>query len=228
MLMPLRRAIKPYLQPWQTEDYRGIGVVYKRCLDGGGRTFGQEYISFLRAHGAPRHERVFEWCAGPAFIGFSLLANDLCKTLCLADINPWAVEACRRTIRANRLDDRVTVYHSNNLNSIPESEKWDLVVGNPPHFVDERFGKLRAHDPDWSIHRAFYEQLPPHLAPNGFALIQENNSGSTPQDFRSMIERTGLDLVYLSDHQPARAPGNKMYFMGSVRVGDRRPSWLPA
>ena len=45
---------------------------------------------------------VYEWCAGPAFIGFSLLGHGLAETLCLADINPEAVEACRRTIADNR------------------------------------------------------------------------------------------------------------------------------
>ncbi|MGZ9104358.1 MAG: hypothetical protein ACXW3M_00750, partial [Rhodoplanes sp.] len=57
----------------------------------------------------------------PGFIGFSLLAHDLCETLCVADINPEAVAACRRTVEANRLSDRVSVYQSDNLKDIPAS-----------------------------------------------------------------------------------------------------------
>jgi 16S rRNA G1207 methylase RsmC len=60
------------------------------------------------------------------------MANGFCKTLCLADINPEAVEACRRTVADNRLEARVSVYASNNLRDIPDGEKWDLVVSNPP------------------------------------------------------------------------------------------------
>ena len=52
--------------------------------------------------------RAFEWCAGPRFIGFSLLGHGLCDTLCLADINPEAVSACERTIADNALTDRVS------------------------------------------------------------------------------------------------------------------------
>jgi hypothetical protein len=46
---------------------------------------------------------------------FSLLGHGLAETLCLADINPEAVEACRRTIASNGLGDRAAVYHSDNL-----------------------------------------------------------------------------------------------------------------
>jgi tRNA1(Val) A37 N6-methylase TrmN6 len=85
----------------------------------------------------PRQSRVFEWCAGPGFIGFALLGYGFCDTLCLAD-----VKACRLTVTQNGLAERVTVYHSDNLDGIPPSERWDLVVGNPPHFVDVSPGEL--------------------------------------------------------------------------------------
>src|SRR5437667_12662895 len=111
----------------------------------------------------PKQARTFEWCAGPGFIGFSLLGAGLTETLCLADINPEAVAACRRTIADNALAARVNVYQSDNLASVPSSEQWDLVVGNPPHYPDEFAGNLRAHDPDWRIHRAFFAQVNAHL-----------------------------------------------------------------
>ena len=82
----------------------------------------------------------FSGARGPGFIGFALLGYGFCDTLCLADINPEAVDACRRTVIQNRLAERVAVYHSDNLDGIPASEQWDLVVGNPPHFVD-RFAR---------------------------------------------------------------------------------------
>ena len=80
-----------------------------------------------------RQERTFEWCAGPGFIGFSLLGHGLTDTLCLADVNPAAVDACNETIRRNGLEGRVDVYVSDGLAAIPASERWNLVVGNPPH-----------------------------------------------------------------------------------------------
>ena len=87
---------------YRTANYAGVNVSYKSHLDGGGSTFGQEFIPVLRARGMPKQHRAFEWCAGPGFIGFSLLAHGLCETLCLADVNPEAVAACRRTVSLNK------------------------------------------------------------------------------------------------------------------------------
>lgn len=110
----------------------GTRVSYKNHLDGGGRCFGQDFIPLLQSLGLPRQPRAFEWCAGPGFIGFSLLGHGLCETLCLADINPESESACERTSADNALSDRVSVYCSDNLRDIPKSEQWDLVVSNPP------------------------------------------------------------------------------------------------
>ena len=158
-------------------------VSYKQHLDGGGSTFGQDFVPLLRDRGMPKVARAFEWCAGPGFIGFSLLAQGLCETLCLADVNPEAVAACRRSVARNRLEAKVAVYLSDNLEDIPASEQWDLVVSNPPHFIDSGIGHLRYHDPDWRVHRGFFGTVARHLKPGGVVVLQENNAGSTPDTF---------------------------------------------
>src|SRR5262249_42140313 len=137
MKRALRRwylKIKPAvsrLWPYRQTFY-GIHVNYGQHLDGGGSIFGRNFITYLRSRGMPRQARTFEWCAGPGFIGFSLLGAGLTETLCLADINPQAVAACRRSVKDNALAGRVSVYHSDNLANIPQSEKWDLLLGVPP------------------------------------------------------------------------------------------------
>ena len=117
---------------FETAILGGIEVVYTEELDGGGGRYGQDYIDFVTTRLGPRG-RAFEWCAGPGLIGFSLLGHGLCETLCLADVNPAAVEACEETVRRNGLEDVVDVYLSDGLDDIPAHERWDLVVGNPPH-----------------------------------------------------------------------------------------------
>src|SRR5262245_48283312 len=118
---------------WLKKNIGGIDISYLPHLDGGGGGFGQKFIPFLKNRNMPTQESVFEWCCGPGFIGFSLLGNCLCETLCLADINGEAIEACANTLRDNDLGGRVSTYISDNLKSIPYTEKWDLVVANPPH-----------------------------------------------------------------------------------------------
>jgi hypothetical protein len=224
-----RRRIKPLtrrLQPWRTARFGGIRVHYKRHLDGGGSYFGQDFIPFLTGRAMPKQKRAFEWCAGPGFIGFSLLGHGLCETLCLADINGAAVAACRRTIDDNKLADRVAVYESDNLKNIPGSERWNLVVANPPHFDDFDFEyELRAHDPGWRIHREFLASVGPFLTPDGVIVLQENNHGSTADDFRGMIEASGLQIVFVDGCAPQRTPDHRFYYIGIMRKGAPAPAW---
>ncbi|MBC8178916.1 MAG: methyltransferase [Deltaproteobacteria bacterium] len=179
-------------------EFQGIKVYYTNKLDGGGADFGQDYIDFIGGNFPPQ-KRVFEWCSGPGFIGFSLLAHGLCKTLCLADINPLAIEACSKTVRLNNLESKVTVYLSDNLKNIPPSEKWDLVVGNPPHFkrvcTKKRSPEIIFLDKDWALHREFYKDVGKFLKQNGTLVIQENALRSRVESFREMIESNGLSIV---------------------------------
>jgi methylase of polypeptide subunit release factors len=172
----------------------------------------------------PKQKRVFEWCSGPGFIGFSMLGNDLCETLCLSDINPAAVSSCQQTVRVNKLGDRVSVYQSDNLENIPGSEMWNLIVSNPPHFVDQYEGDIRAHDPEWQIHKNFFETVSKHLAEDGMIVLQENNRGSTVETFRSMIEQSGHEIFFTHGDYATLTKESSFYFIGIGRRG-RRPAW---
>jgi tRNA1(Val) A37 N6-methylase TrmN6 len=220
------RRVQRALQPWRYVTYGDVRVHYKRYLDGGGSAFGQDYIPFLHDRGMPRQARIFEWCAGPGFIGFSLLGFGLCDTLCLADINPDAVRACQRTIKENGLEERVAVYLSDNLDDIPPSECWDLVVGNPPHFDWAQTGEARFGDRAWNIHRRFFQTAGRFLKPGGVILIQENNHGSTVETFRQMIEEAGLSIVLIHNCEPRITPYTRIYYIGIMRTGEAPPRWL--
>jgi methylase of polypeptide subunit release factors len=214
-----------HLKPWRQITLAGVNVHYKTHLDGGGSTFGQNFYPFLKGRGMPKQARIFEWCAGPGFIGFSLLGHGVAETVCLADINDLAVAACRRTIADNRLANCVSVYHSDNLKGIPESERWDLVVSNPPHYADAHSGELRSFDRDWHIHREFFGNVRRFIKPGGVIVLQENNQGSTVETFRGMIEEAGLRIVFTHDALPERTPGYQFYYIGIIRAGDASPVW---
>lgn len=185
-------------------EYENIQVFYTPELDGGGTTFGQAYIPFVRDHFGPVG-RVFEWCAGPAYIGFSLLAHGLCEYLDLADMNPRAVEAARATVQHNRLQDRVSVHLSDSIDKLPEDCRWDLVVGNPPHInhhepIPERDQPPLIYlDTGWAVHRRFYATVGQRLRPNGSIVILENSKYSQLDDFVPMIEQGGLCVVGVHD-----------------------------
>jgi predicted RNA methylase len=221
----LIRPVARWARPSRRISFAGIDISYRSELDGGGTDFGQEFIPFLRSRGMPRQKRAFEWCCGPGFIGFSMLGNGLCETLCLSDINPAAVNSCQNTVRANQLGDRVSVYQSDNLKHIPPSERWNLVVSNPPHFVDQYEGDIRAHDPDWRIHKEFFETVSGHLAEDGVIVLQENNRGSTVETFRSMIEHSGFDILFTHGDYPTLTKESSFYFIGIVQRQWPKPAW---
>ena len=183
-------------------------VAFTGDLIGGGTTMGQAFIPFVQENFG-KVDRVFEWCAGPGFIGFSLLAHDLCDSLTLADKEPAAVEAAMTSVHVNRLARAVSVYRSDCLDDIPAHESWDLVVANPPHIHVDNV----PHDPpglpsriyldiNWSTHRRFYSQVASFLRPEASVVLIEDARHSSPSDFKPMIEEVGLQWVGNFDAKP--------------------------
>jgi len=213
---------------YKIAKYRDIDVYYSDDLDGGGSSFGQCYIPVVEKMFG-KVGRVFEFCGGPGFIGFSLLANGLCESLCLADVNPHAIRAVEKTIEKNNLQGKVSVYLSDGLNAIPDNEKWDLIVSNPPHFQDDYQESLRHFDRDWEIHRGFYSHISTFLNPGGSILIQENFEGSDQHSFDEMITNNELiKCASFMGSEPyrknyidtyyfllSRLPSEKKYFLES-------------
>ncbi|WP_330328290.1 methyltransferase [Streptomyces sp. NBC_00536] len=183
-------------------QYGSIAVSYTAELDGGGNTFGRAYVPFVEEHFG-RVENLFEWCAGPGFIGFSLLAAGCCDALHLGDVNPAARAAVERTARENDLADRVRFHLSAGFSGVPADSRWDLMVGNPPHVnaaapaseYQHAHSPLIWQDEDWGIHRNFYADAPRFLRPGGSVVIQENHRFSTPGDFTPMVKESGLEIV---------------------------------
>ena len=54
-------------------DCAGIHVAHHETLDGGGPRTWPGYVEQVRARIGPV-EHAFEWCAGPGYIGFALIA----------------------------------------------------------------------------------------------------------------------------------------------------------
>lgn len=184
--------------------YNDIEVAYKENLHGGGIRFGQQFIPVIKEKfGHVGH--IFEFCAGPGFIGFSLLANKLCDKLTLADVNPEAVRVCNETIKANNLESVVSVYLSDCLDNIPETEKWDLVVGNPPHVfchTEEEYKKdITLYDPNFNIHKKFYHDIHKFLKSTGSILLQEHTESTSIGDFKEMIEKNGLKIIEIFKYE---------------------------
>ena len=128
----LRKLLGPGKRIAPVVPYNGLVVLDRPDLYGEGIYYEPDFWRTLALLGLKPCERVFEFCAGPGYIAYSLLAHGFCQELTLADVNPAAVEVARQTARLNGVEHLVNIYLSDGLKQIPEKEKWDLVVGNPP------------------------------------------------------------------------------------------------
>jgi hypothetical protein len=233
----LRRLFNRWWTFRDLQVYRGFG------LDGGGSRLAAPFVEFIEsAYRGRKFRRAYEWCAGPGYIGFALLAAGICDELVLADINPKAIRAEEKTIRRNGLDSRVRTYLGAGVAALPDDLRFDLVVGNPPNYYclnprHPQFAQwkddLRPNDPEWRIHREFYAGIGRHLEPDGVVLISEISPSAkevyfpeSPEpydlrdrpaidDFREMIAAGGL--TYVDTRVYLQGPGVTAEIMTSCR-----------
>jgi methylase of polypeptide subunit release factors len=183
-----------------TTGFNQYRVQHDSWMDGGGTWFGQEYTDAIR-HRYPGRvfECCYEWCSGPAFIGFGILDHGLCNSLTVSDIYPDAIERVKETAKLHQLSN-VSAYATGKIAGLPEHEKFDLVVSNPPHFLecpgDDNYQRI-AVDKDWAAHREFFANIGQHLLPDGVILLQENQAGSLnrEKDFEQYILAAGLEIT---------------------------------
>lgn len=174
-------------------------VTYDSTEDGGGTWFGQEYVHELQRYNR-QFRRCLEWCSGPGFIGFALLAHDICQDLTLMDRNTSSAASVADTVRQNQCGHRARFYNLDRVASLPSDEKFDLVVANPPHYLlcpgNDNYQRI-AVDPDWQAHKEFYASIGGYLTPDAVILLQENQAGSLkgPAEFYTMIERHSLKVT---------------------------------
>ena len=185
-----------------TFDANGIHVHYDSWMDGGGTWFGQEYVDVIRTRYSNRiFNRCYEWCSGPGYIGFGILGAKLAQVLTLSDRYESAiVDAVSATVKFNQLSDCVSAYVGSSLSVLPKHEQFDLVVANPPHYLecpgDDNYQRI-AVDINWQAHQDFFAHIGQHLTDNGIILLQENQAGSLNgvEDFRPFIESNNLKIT---------------------------------
>lgn len=183
-----------------TTGLNKINVFYYPWLDGGGRFVAKEFHRIIHTRYRDRKfDKCLEWCAGPGFIGFELLDNNICQKLCLTESYDPSVVCADLTIKKNQLEDRVTTYLLKDLSLLPIKEQFDLVVANPPHHsrvaaTDYTTNRLSV-DYEWKAHINFFNNIKKHLTDDGVILLFESTKGSTVDTFSNTIEHAGLKIT---------------------------------
>lgn len=100
------------------------------------------------------------------------------------DINLISVQCAKENAILNKVDDKITFYHSDLFSCIRKDKKYNLIIANLP-FVDfdscNGLIDLALYDNNYSIHKKFFQQACKHLTKNGKILLPHANlqSGRT-------------------------------------------------
>lgn len=119
-----------------------FAVYYNDDIALHGTTIGQDFAAIIRwMYPGRRFDHCLDWCAGAGFIGFRLANDGICDKVSFVDLSELCIAACRWTIDHSNFDrDRFNLYLSDTISSIPHTEQFDLVVGNPSLHRPELFG----------------------------------------------------------------------------------------
>ena len=150
--------------------------------------------------------KILDICCGVGLVGLTIyqgLKNekDVIKELVLADINIFNINSINKTLPYNQMNhligDTIRVYLSDGLKGIPTSEKFDIIVSNPPHYFEKSFDnsevqltptRLGTNDAGWNFHKSFYEIAHNYLTDKGEIWLLENGYAAKEKDLLPFIE----------------------------------------
>ena len=187
----------------KTRLYDNLELLYYTNCSAGGENHQEAILRTVRENGKQEYQSMHEWCAGHGAIGFSVLATGLAKKISLSEKYLPAIVSCRFTALNNNFENQTKIFKIDSFDAIPEDEKWDLVIADPPFFRDEstnkgswnQDGRRQVLDENYDSHRNFFSNLKKHLLPDADVFLLEGTTASTPEDFKPMIEFGGLHYV---------------------------------
>jgi UDPglucose 6-dehydrogenase len=175
-------------------DWRNSQVVYDNgitlnfpChIDGGGDLYRNELIALIERTGQKtNYESALDWCAGHGPFGFELIDSNIAEIVTFMDSYAPAIESCIKNAQENNIADKVTGYTCDKISLIPITEKFDLVVANPPHsnittYIEknEFFANTvrMIVDEGFEMHREFFDNIHKYLTDDADVYITAGNN----------------------------------------------------
>ncbi len=172
----------------------GLLLSYPMFLDGGGVAMHSSLQDFMKYHASKRnYNKGLEWCAGCGALGFELLGSGVCKEMVFTDYIDVAIDSCKKNAETNGYSKLVNGYVTPTIDGIPTSEKFDLVIANPPHLSSvNKLDQITTNNPnidiesisnvarwlvdvDWNIHREFFKNIGKYLTEDADIFLIETH-----------------------------------------------------
>ncbi len=200
----------------------GLTVYWTIGLNGGGINQRHDFVDAVKKTGKVKYKRAFEWCSGPGYIGYNMIDLGICEHIVFSDLYEPAIDFVNITAAKNNIEGKVTAYLADEIKKIPTTEKWDLVVANPPHIFNQAQLDVMKDDPemkdnirilfdiDYKIHTEFFQNITNYLELGADLYISGN--GIHPI-INELAIAGGLTFI---DYYPAlqlgiHAPHSKIY-----------------
>jgi len=144
---------------------------------------------------------------GTGVIGLSIAGNRNDANVICTDINPKAL--CLASENASRLgvSKRVTFYLSNLFESVPQSQRFHLIVSNPPYIptseIEHLQPEIRVYEPIDAIdggpdglnfYKSILKEAKKYLFPNGFVLFEIGIDQHEP--VKAIAQEYGYRFLY--------------------------------
>jgi release factor glutamine methyltransferase len=146
--------------------------------------------------------RILDIGTGSGCIAIALAFQNKTARVTATDISPEALEVARRNARKHRVTDRTQFIQGDLLQAVPNGERFDVIVSNPPYVTQAEWEQLpvhiREHEPKLALLAgvdgfAVYDRLilpvAEYLKPGGNLLLEIG--ASQDAGARQRLETTG-------------------------------------
>lgn len=216
-----------------TEGSIPLFINIDRWQEGGGYSHRHVFLKILQEKNRT-FKKCLEWCSGVGTIGYDLYSHKIVENLSLLDKNPHVLHRAKKIAIKNKIIDNVNFYVGDSILTLPKTEKFDLIVANPPFFFYEndmpendipvfkskkienwiyenvkRLGLDEGHE----SHTNFFSNVREFLRDDGLIIISGNLSGSSPNDFKLMTEKNNLKI-----NNTLVIPDTNLYFMEIIHL----------
>ena len=158
---------------------------------GGGGELIKHFLVDELSERVGKQEKVLELCAGPGFIGLHMLETGFCEEIHLSDFNMHALPK----------GTKAKTIVSDGFKNI--SEKYDLIVCNPPWFdhktyffeIERPTGRslLLFTDEKWRLHKHIFITASEYLNEGGYLVLNDCKFSTHPENFGNLWKN--LELI---------------------------------
>jgi HemK-related putative methylase len=151
---------------------------------------GEIFATSLNSNWIPPSSKVLDMGTGSGVC--AIFAAQWAKKVVAVDINPFAVACANLNISKHHLGDRVHAKKSDLFEAL-ESQKFDVVLFNPPFFIGTPEDDLDKAWRSTDVAERFAGQLGDHLTPDGYALLLLSEQGA-PEHFIRQLTTQGFEV----------------------------------